>query len=164
MLQIGDVVKLGRIEYKVLEISTPSTNSTTRMANEILDLVTNQIYDGDTDVHYQEKVAKGEEILCKYCLQEKVSEDPLENLMMFICNCCEGVHYACLKNWMQYKIIAKSNTNVVAYQWKKLDCEICLTKWPRKIKFQNQLHELISIEKPVGPYLMVEKMQNEQNQ
>jgi hypothetical protein len=44
------VVKLGRIEYKVLEIQTPSVNSTTQMGSEIMDLVSNEVYDGDNNV------------------------------------------------------------------------------------------------------------------
>jgi hypothetical protein len=84
--------------------------------------------------------------------------------MLFMCKCNEGVHYQCLRNWMQYKIIAKQNTNVTSYQWKKLDCEICLTKWPRHIRFKGLLNELISVEKPSGPFIMMEKLQSEQNQ
>lgn len=154
-LQPGDIMKLGRIDYRILEISTKAQLMTNnQISNELVNLMPSLVFDGDASVERPHN----EESLCKYCLMEHISEDPLMNLMLHLCKCKEGVHYQCLKNWMQYKIVAKASTNIVSYQWKKLDCEICLTPWPRKIKFQNQLHELITIEKPSSPYIIIEKI------
>jgi hypothetical protein len=163
-LQPGDTMKLGRIEYRVLEISTRSqVLCDNNLTEELMNLMPNLIFDGDAELEQGIMHEKGEEKLCKYCLMENVSEDPLLNLMLFLCKCKEGVHYQCLKNWMQYKIISKVSANIASYQWKKLDCEICLTPWPRKIKFQSQLHEMITIEKPSSPYIIIEKISNEPN-
>ena len=162
-LQPGDIMKLGRIEYRVLEISTRSqVLANNKVADDIMSLMPSLVFDGDAGAE-TEAPPKTEEHVCKYCLMENVSEDPLLNLMLFICKCKEGVHYQCLKNWMQYKIVTKASANIVSYQWKKLDCEICLTPWPRKIKFNSQLHELITIEKPTLPYIIIEKISQEAN-
>jgi len=159
-LQPGDIMKLGRIDYRILEISTRAQLMTNnQLNNELVNLMPSLVFDGD--LHAGEQ--RNEESLCKYCLMDHISEDPLLDLMLYLCKCKEGVHYQCLKNWMQYKIVAKASTNIVSYQWKKLDCEICLTPWPRKIKFQNQLHELITIEKPSSPYIIIEKISQESN-
>lgn len=59
----------------------------------MMESLNNEVYDGDLNDRIGEKRAKGEEILCKYCLQEHISEDPLNDLMLFMCMCNEGVHY-----------------------------------------------------------------------
>ena len=165
ILKAGDKIKLGRIDYKILEISTQNgiTNASNIINKDINSILPNHIYDGDSDSkkYQMMKVQSSEEILCKYCLMEKISDDPLQNLMLFICTCKEGVHFQCLKNWMQYKIITKSTSYILSYQWKKLDCEICLTPWPRKIFFDNNIYELISIERPNSSYIIIERPSHE---
>jgi hypothetical protein len=154
-LQPGDIMKLGRIDYRILEIANKEQVLTNNpLSNDLVNLMPSLVFDGDAIVERPTT----EESLCKYCLMEHISEDPLLNLMLHLCKCKEGVHYQCLKSWMQYKIVAKASTNIISYQWKKLDCEICLTPWPRKIKFQNHLHELITVEKPSSPYIIIEKL------
>ena len=162
-LQAGDIIKLGRIEYRVLELQTAvQAIKDGRKMEEMSSTLPSLVFDGDIEVHNDQHSANDERV-CKYCLMESVSDDPLQNLMLNLCKCKEGVHYQCLKSWMQYKIVAKASTNIVSYQWKKLDCEICLTPWPRKIKFRNELHELITIEKPTCPYIILEKISTEGN-
>ena len=161
-LQPGDIMKFGRIEYRVLELQTAAnTTRGARLTEDFASTLPSLVFDGDVEAHSNHE--KTEERLCKYCLMETVSDDPLMNLMLYLCKCKEGVHYQCLKNWMQYKIVAKASQNIVSYQWKKLDCEICLTPWPRKIKFRNELHELITVEKPDCPYIIIEKVSTEAN-
>lgn len=164
-LQTGDIMKLGRIEYKVFEIRTSQGCFSIQNSNDDYDFHNRQIFDADACTVSEQKKDKGEMILCKYCLMENVAEttDELSNLMLYICDCCEGVHYHCLKVWMQYKIISKATQNVTSYQWKKLDCEICLRQWPKRIKFKNTIHELITLNRPAGPYLILEKPSSDAN-
>lgn len=164
-LQTGDVMKLGRIEYKVIEIRTNQGCSSILNTVEEGDPQSRQIFDADACAVLQQKKDKGEMIICKYCLMDSVPEatDDLSNLMLYICDCYEGVHYHCLKVWMQYKIISKSTQNVTSYQWKKLDCEICLKQWPKRIKFKNTVHELITLNRPAGPYMILERPSSDAN-
>ncbi len=92
---------------------------------------------------------------------EDISEDPLENCLLYPCVCENGVHFQCLKNWVQYKIVAKNNQNIATYQWKKLECEICLKSLPRRVKFDGRVNELITVEKPSCPYIIFEKISND---
>ena len=44
-----------------------------------------------------------------------------------------------------------------------MTCEICLKPLPRKIKFNNFVYELITIEKPECPYIILEKISDDNN-
>lgn len=164
-LQPGDIMKLGRVEFKVVEIKNSFGCKKVDNHMDYYDQQNRQVFDADASTTYHEKKMRGEETTCKYCLSEHVAEsaDDIDNLMLYICNCNEGVHFYCLKNWMQYKIISKATSNVTSYQWKKLDCEICLSQWPKKIKHQNEIHELITLNKPSMPYMIIEKISSDPN-
>lgn len=159
-LEPGDTMKLGRVEYRVVEIRTPNRFQCVDSHMDSCDLQRRQVFDADESKTLAEKRAKGETVVCKYCLLETVAEtgDELDNLMLFICDCCEGVHFHCLKVWMQYKIISKATQSVTSYQWKKLDCEICLKQWPKKVRFRGKEQELITLNRPAGPYMILEKV------
>jgi hypothetical protein len=158
-LQPGDVMKLGRVEYKVIEIRNSQGQFSVENQMDIYDQQNRQTFDADVCKINEARKETGEPMVCKYCLLETVPDCPedLANLMLYICDCCEGVHFQCLKMWMQYKIILRTTQNVTSYQWKKLDCEICLKQWPKKIKFQGVVHELITLNRPAGPYMIIEK-------
>ena len=164
-LRPGDIMKLGRVEYKIVEIKNDEKCEKVENQTDAYDQQIRQIFDADINTAYMDKKEKGEEIQCKYCLSEKVAEavEDVGNLMLFTCKCNEGVHFHCLKNWMQYKIISKATQNVTSYQWKKLDCEICLSQWPKKIKYQNMIHELITLNRPTTPYMIIEKTSSDLN-
>lgn len=54
--------------------------------------------------------------------------------------------------------MSKSNNNTATYQWKKLECEVCKQSLPRQIKYLEEFHELITVEKPACPYIMLERI------
>lgn len=160
-LSAGDTMKLGRVEYKVVEMQLGNDPATARVVENTSSTPTDTIFDANN----QTPQPIDQERICKYCLMDKVSDNDLENLMLYPCKCSgssAGVHYACLRNWVQYKIIAKHSQNVANYQWKKLECEICLEPLPRRIQFGNGVFELINIEKPPTPHIILEKMGEDQ--
>lgn len=83
---------------------------------------------------------------------------------MFPCKCTGssgGVHFQCLKNWIKHKIISKSNINTATYAWKKLECEVCQHPLPRNFKYKGKISELITVERPPVPYIILEKVSNQ---
>lgn len=157
----GDIVKLGRVEYKVTEMQVGNDPASVRVIESVTLLPTDTIFDANN----QTVQPVDRENICKYCLMDKVSEIDIDNLMLFPCKCSgssAGVHFACLRNWFQYKIIAKQSQNVSHYHWKKLECEICLEPLPRRIQFGNGIFELITIEKPQTPHIILEKLSDDQ--
>jgi len=154
-LSPGNVIKLGRMEYRVTEIQTGHDESTVKKIEDYSMLPSDNLFDADSQVEIENE--PGQEKVCKYCLLDNVSEDPLENKMLYPCKCSgssAGVHFICLKNWIQYKILAKNNQNVATYQWKKLECEICLEPFPRRVRYRAIDNELINVERPPFPYIL----------
>lgn len=153
----GDILKLGRVEHKVIEIQTGNGPSTVKGIEDSNMFPEDTLFDANT----QTEATYDADRICKYCLMDRVSDNDLENLMLYPCKCSgssAGVHFSCLRNWIQYKIIAKHSHNVANYQWKKLECEICLEPLPRRIQHGTGIFELISIERPQTPYMIVEKI------
>lgn len=156
-LQPGNIVKLGRVEFKIIEVQTGNDPSTVKVIENI------NLFPKDTlfDANCQKNNMNNPDQICKYCLLDRVSDDDLDNLMLYPCKCLgssAGVHFSCLRSWVQYKIIAKHNHNVANYHWKKLECEICLEPLPRRIRYGPNIHELITITRPISPYVIFEKM------
>ena len=152
-LSTGDVIKLGRIEYRVAEIQ-----------NGISPAVGCQINIGEKEFNIDDQVfPEATEPICRYCLTEQKDNNvpSIDHALMFCCDCqgsAGGVHFICLKQWIKNKIVSKTSNNTVTYQWKKLECEVCKKQLPRKLIFKGQVHELINIERPDMPYIILEKI------
>merc|ERR1712226_42212 len=117
-LNPGDVIKLGRIEYRVIESQVGVNNLSVKKVTE-----TNKdesFFDANTQI-----VPDQHDNNCRYCLAEHCCEDKnsIDNVLLFPCKCLGGgVHFGCLKTWIQHKIVSRSNNNTATYQWKKLEC------------------------------------------
>ena len=125
----GDVIKLGRIEYRVIESQVGVNNlSVKKVAETFKD---DSHFDANNQI-----IPEGKDITCRYCLSEECTNDKnsIDNVLLFPCKCMGssgGVHFLCLKTWIQHKIVSKSNNNTATYQWKKLECEVCKETLPR---------------------------------
>lgn len=64
----------------------------------------------------------------------------------------------CLKNWIKHKIVSKNSNNTATYAWKKLECEVCKHPLPRNFKFGGSVFELITVDRPPMPYIILEKV------
>ena len=166
-LHPGEIIKLGRVEYRVREIKIRKPNGN---GNEFEVLTTEEeAYDCMSGLPNDEVFDATKQALenqndptltCRYCFQRDTSDDMMENLLINPCDCKGSsgmVHLMCLMNWIQYKIISKNTNNIATYSWKKLQCEVCTKNWPRSVCFQNQVRSLISVEKPEFPYIILEK-------
>jgi hypothetical protein len=121
VLQLNDIIKVGRVKYVVTYISYVDNSSKT---------------DGIFDLLYKAKkiVNDGEDCNCKFCLYDNDDENnPLINLCA-----CKGsmanIHFNCLQKWMATKLNIKSNEakTIKSYNMKSFNCEICKTPYPCK--------------------------------
>ena len=166
-LHPGEIIKLGRVEYRVREIKIRKPNgngsefevlTTGEETNDCMSgLPNDEVFDATKQAQETQNDAN---LTCRYCFQREISDDEIENLLINPCDCKGSsgmVHLMCLMNWIQYKIISKNTNNIATYSWKKLQCEVCTKNWPRSIRYQNEVRSLISVEKPDFPYIILEK-------
>ena len=166
-LNPGEIIKLGRVEYRVREIKIRKEEGN---GNEFEVLTTkeegpdcmsglpnDEVFDATEQARQTESDPA---LTCRYCFQRDISDDAMENLLINPCDCKGSsgmVHLVCLMNWIQYKIISKNTNNIATYSWKKLQCEVCTRNWPRSVRYQDEIRSLISVEKPDFPYIILEK-------
>lgn len=159
-LSPGHVIKLGRIEYRVIEIKGQKEGSEELEVKKVSGSAEDDsCFDAD-----KQEYPEGTERICRYCLIEEepgVENEDINNALLFPCKCsgsAGGVHFQCLKNWIKHKIISKASINTATYAWKKLECEVCKNPLPRNFKFKGQTSELITVERPPVPYIILEKV------
>lgn len=93
---------------------------------------------------------------CKFCLCEEVTDD---NFLISPCKCkgsCEVVHAECLKMWINSKIKKEVFGVVSTYNFSKFQCELCNEPFPRKVLKGSIEKEMLDIDKPDKPYIMIE--------
>lgn len=90
---------------------------------------------------------------CRICFKsESDTIDPL----VTPCNCTgtmSYIHFKCLKLLIKSRLIVKSNEDLISYTWKNYNCEICLTDYPKYIKWKNKTYNLIDIFYPFDKYV-----------
>ena len=170
-LNPGDVIKMGRVEYKVTEIKKfdEKTRSTLEihMADNQNLMMDRKYQDKLFDVTDQvdKEVDTEEENICRYCLQENICEDLIDDLLIRPCKCKgsgQNVHLFCLREWIKRKILSENNNSVITYNWKQLECEVCKTNWPMMIRYKSDIRRLINVEKPDQPYILIEKISKDE--
>ena len=45
--------------------------------------------------------------------------------------------------------------------WEKLECEVCKSKLPKKMKIGENIVELVALKRPEGPYIILESTSKE---
>ena len=120
----GDIIKLGRIEYRVIEIQVDYGNTLNpKNKNSFEYKLTDCLFDVDNQIIPEEEnetendneAIFGGQNICKYCFSEDIDNNPLNNCKMYPCDCKRPVHYFCLKSWIKNKIITKGNVNIATY-------------------------------------------------
>lgn len=156
-LNAGCVIKLGRIEYRVLEVCTHAGGTPDR--------IDYNLYQDESifDIKTQNQIPPSGEHLCRICYSDNLPNlAEIDNVMLYMCDCrgsTGGVHYYCLKTWINYKIVSKNQyNNILTYQWKRLACDICLKPYPRRVSYGDKVHEFLAVQKPSQPYIVIEKV------
>ena len=111
------------------------------------------------------KVEKKNKV-CRICYIEE--EDALINPLMQPC-ICDGslkfIHYSCLKQWISTHSCVKldENENCSIFLIKPVECELCKTKFPDFIKYQNKLYPLLDFSNQYQNYLTLESLTLDKN-
>jgi hypothetical protein len=139
----GNVIRLGRVEYVVLEIRNEHCAEVFKQTSHL------ELNSGNYDV--------GAPLVgcCKVCLcDESTEEDPL--ISPCICRgSCEWIHVSCLRNWINSKVKKELSDIVVSYNFSKFECEICKAPFPKTVTMKGRVVEMITVEKPQKPYVVL---------
>ncbi|KAM3128739.1 hypothetical protein pb186bvf_019151 [Paramecium bursaria] len=146
VLQPGDILKLGRIEYSVIEFRDEK--------NQIHSI--KDVFNAEAKNAFQVEETN-EPKQCRICWESENVDDP------FITPCkCKGysahVHFECLKKWIDCRGYKKESGNTIIYKWKKLECEVCQETLPQKINFRDKTLDLAQLERPQQPYIILENL------
>jgi hypothetical protein len=163
----GDVLKLGRMKYRVREIKASNGLKPTGTVN-LSDLLLGKsvaLEDNEEDEEEDSDEQPKEDGLtpCRICLSD--SHDLVNPL---ICPCkCDGtmkyIHLKCLQHWMRSRLGTRSSENSVSLSWKTLNCELCKMPFPNSLVMNGNVIELIDIPKPPCQYIILETLKRDKN-
>lgn len=143
----GDVIKLGRIKLKVVEIKVDNLlddsvdNHTKHFATKY-----NEKSNLECDINFNQKL--NNEInhlprkskvksVCRICYCD---ESEMDSPLIQPCSCAgtmKHIHLSCLQKWIKSKVDIRTTTsdNCICYSLKQVECELCKSLLPgKKIK------------------------------
>jgi hypothetical protein len=114
---------------------------------------------------------QSDEELCRICWGadgedengQKLEEGDINPLISPCkCNGTMGqIHLKCLRGWLSTKRTKKEHKKQMIFKFKKLDCELCKVNFPFKITYNNQIVDIVEIEKPHKNFIVLESLSNE---
>ena len=100
--------------------------------------------------------------VCRICYLEEDENNP-ENPLVQPCTCTGSVkfiHLTCLRKWVSTRSCVKIDTSsdCSIFLIKPVECELCKTKYPECIKFENRLLLVIDFSQEFDNYLTLESL------
>lgn len=80
--------------------------------------------------------------VCRICLG-----DGSEDKLLSICKCIgtvKYIHLGCLRRWLVSKVSIKTYNHLTVFSYKNLECELCKSVIPDRIKIRDKLVSLIN--------------------
>jgi hypothetical protein len=174
-IQQGDIIKIGRIKFRLRKFNLSSNGSpfvaarpnsvaspeksqaagAARTSNLV-----NKNYKKEVNVEQNEEIPP-----CRFCLSNEMDTDtnPLINPCM-----CKGtmgfLHIDCMKHWLNTKKTVKDyNENTcIIYTWKIISCELCKSPYPHTIHFKDKSVCILEYDEPENePYIIFESYPKE---
>lgn len=93
----------------------------------------------------QSKLVNKEVFNCRICFR---SDSDFEDPLVSPCKCAGSIgyiHYKCLKQCINVKLNTKIGDNCMTFIWKNFECEICLTEYPKYIRYKNTCYYLVDL-------------------
>ncbi|OMJ90638.1 hypothetical protein SteCoe_6913 [Stentor coeruleus] len=182
-LSEGDVIRLGKVKIKIKEIEVlrktehknflvhskklcngglgshflPKTERTSFIKMDYITRSEDE-YSHQKTVKISDREELCEQRSCRICLSD---DSNVLNPLISPCYCTGTmglVHIDCLQHWLKSKITFNSTHNIKVYKWKSLECELCKFKYPSQVFINDKSIDIISIDKPQGPYIIIETL------
>lgn len=159
-LKFLDVIKIGKVRLEIIEMQNNSNPLDREKVNNFSILPSESFLDSNL----QELEQRTDET-CKYCWLELSKEEIQSGEVVYPCKCSgssRAVHLVCLKTWIEHKVTSTGSGRVINYNLNKFNCEICLSPFPVMIKTGDHIHDLITINRPKGPYIIFRQLFDDQ--
>ena len=100
--------------------------------------------------------------VCRICYLEE-EENDLENPLVQPCTCTGSmkfIHLTCLRKWISTRSCVKidNSEDCSIFLIKPVECELCKTKFPDFIKYENRLFPVIDFSQEFNNYLTLESL------
>ena len=139
----GDLIKLGRVKFRIREMKGTPTISTNKNANKSDKQTKNEEAIGSlndsvnkslrAEQSFKDSVT-GASVSCRICLSEYPEPG---NPFFSPCNCAgtmKYVHVKCLNKWLKSKLHVKTTGHATSIYWKNLECELCKKQFPSSVQ------------------------------
>ena len=179
-LSPGEIIKIGRItmRIKLNEKNSQDNNSinnkkekgTKKMSR--LETTESKLNNYEEDLKKKSAKKKTQKDIfsklekmkrvCRICYLEEDENNP-ENPLVQPCTCTGSVkfiHLTCLRKWVSTRSCVKIDTSsdCSIFLIKPVECELCKTKYPDFIKFENRLLPVIDFSQEFDNYLTLESL------
>lgn len=125
----GDVVKLGRVRFRVRQLCADSEKQTSTTTKGPVFLARKASQKPDESLRNIP--------ICRICLCENSEED---NPLINPCRCAgtmKYVHIKCLQQWLKSRLQTKNTAIAFTIAWKSLDCELCSRPFPSIVELDG---------------------------
>lgn len=152
-LEVGNILKLGRLEFRVVEARKENGPIVYADAPKIIDFLPPLSIRKEKDVHS-----------CRLCLEEEeaTNDGSYDHILISPCKCkgtCQYIHLVCLQSWFRSRLVMKPVNNALSYQWKNAGCEVCQEPIPRRFYVKDILVDLFELNTTFPePYLIIESI------
>lgn len=148
----GDVIRLGRIKFRVQEVKG-SLNSEPIPGFKLTDIL-----NGKNEAESEDELGTVFKLPCRICLSEVfVPENPL----ISPCKCTgtmKYIHLNCLQLCLKNKINMRSSEFAISFSWKGICCDLCKKQYPLSLNVSGKVAQLIEIPKPPEKYIILESL------
>jgi hypothetical protein len=104
----------------------------------------------------EDSVRKEGQFICKICFR---TDSDIQDPLISPCKCAGSmgyIHYKCLKQCINMKINTKVGDNYMCYIWKNFECEICLSEYPKVIKYKDLTYNLVDLNFNYDQYMILD--------
>jgi hypothetical protein len=142
-LKEKDLLKLGRVRFRVKEICTDSKKKPT--ANIHDDFRKGPVFVADKPSLMKLNESSKTLPVCRICLCENVEPD---NPLVNPCRCAgtmKYVHIKCLQQWLKSRLHTRDTTIAFTIAWKNLDCELCKKAFPSIVEYEGSRYYTLEL-------------------